>query len=162
MDFGDLSSNLPFLIAIVVLVIFQFVVRRKRPAAASNAEIVQNFLSEIRLNIRLIDRFSFNQGNKKFFTTTWQMSKDKLDFLEQSVRSDLTAAFQMAEDINERIGAAKKFKSTSYLASIEIDKILEPLTRSQEGLEEWLQSEVGTAEEQIKVPNPLDDLLGKR
>jgi len=161
-DFGDISSNLPFIIAVVVLILFQFFIKRKRSPAASNTEIVQNFLSEIRFNIRLIERFTFNQGNKKFFTTTWKINKEKLDFLEQSLRSDLSTAFIMAEEINEKITAAKKFKSTSYLASIDVDKMKGPLSRSQEGLAEWLQSEAGTAEEQITTPNILDDLLGKR
>jgi hypothetical protein len=43
----------------------------------------------------------------------------------------------MTEEFNREIDAAKKYKSSSYLANIEVDKLRESLTRSKQGLEEW-------------------------
>jgi len=45
----------------------------------------------------------------------------------------------MAEDFNRQIDAAKKHKSASYLANINVDNLRKPLVRGKQGLEEWLQ-----------------------
>ncbi|MBA7655374.1 hypothetical protein ES703_63278 [subsurface metagenome] len=162
MDFKDIGANLPFIVAVIVLIFFQFVIRRRRSPESTYPEIVQALLSEVRLNLRLAEAFSFSQRTRKFLTTSWQLNKNKLDFLDQSTQISLSDAFMMAEDFNQQIAASKKYKSTSYLAVIDVDKLKEPLTKSQEGLEQWLQSEVGTIEPQMKTPGPFDDLIGRR
>ncbi|MFC2020880.1 hypothetical protein ACFLU1_03695 [Chloroflexota bacterium] len=162
MDFEDIGANLPFILGVVVLILIQFFLKRRRTPESSHQEIVQNLLAEVRLDLRLTDLFTFNQRNKKFMTTTWELNKDKLDFLNQSTQVSLSDAFTMAKDFNEQISAAKKFKSTSYLISIDVDKLKGPLTDSQHGLEQWLMSEVGTTEPQTKIPGVFDDLLGGR
>ena len=143
MDFGDISENLPIIISIIVLIILQFFLRRRRAPAATNLGIVQGLLSEVRLNIRLTEIFTYDKPGRKFMTTSWQMYKNKLDFLEQTLQGALSDAFTMSEDYNQQIAAAKKYKSTSYLASIDVDKLKDKLTKSREGLEEWLQAKVG-------------------
>ena len=124
-------------------------------------EVTEGLLSEVRLNLRLAEIFTFSHRARKFMTTTWQINKNKLDFLDQSLQITLSDAFTMAEDFNQQISAAKKYKSTSYLASIDVDKLKDKLTKSQEGLEEWLQAKVGTTEPSVKIPGVFDDWLGK-
>jgi len=162
MDFEDLGANLPFIVAVIFLIIFQFVMKRRRTPEASHQEIAQNLLSEIRLNIRLADVFSYEKKNKKFMTTTWELNKENLDFLNQILKTNITSAFTMAVDYNKQIDEAKRFKTTSYLISIDIDKLKLPLIMSQEGLEKWLQIEVGATEPEVEVPGPLDDFTGGR
>jgi hypothetical protein len=43
----------------------------------------------------------------------------------------------MAEEFNREIDAAKTYKSSSYLANINVDKLRESLTKSKQGLDEW-------------------------
>ncbi len=162
MDFGNISENLPFIVAIIALVFFQYVLKRRRPAEAAHPDIVQDLLSEVRLNLRLADIFTVDQHNKKFMTTSWQLNRNKLDFLSQPTQVSVSDAFTMAMDFNQQISSAKKFKSTSYLMSIDAGKLKSVLTKSQEGLEAWLNSEVGTTEPEKKVPGVFDDFTGAR
>ena len=48
----------------------------------------------------------------------------------------LAHTFEMTEEFNERIDAAKKFKSNSYMAGIDVSKLKEPLAKSKQQLKE--------------------------
>jgi hypothetical protein len=141
MDFGNFSDNLPLIITVLALVAFQFLFRKKRPAA-NNASIVQNLLSEISLDIRLTEYFTYDKPGKKFMDTSWKLYQSKLDFLDQSLRGTLTTTFQMIEEYNQQIAAAKKFKSTSYLAALDMSKLKALLEKSHQGLESWYSSNI--------------------
>ena len=69
-----------------------------------------------------------------------------MDYIDQRLHATLSGAYEIAEEFNREIDAAKKHKSTSYLASIQVDKLREPLARSKQGLEEWLQLNKGKKE----------------
>ena len=161
MDFGDIGENIPVIATIIGLILLQFFLRRRRKPETTYPEIIQNLLSEVRLNLRLAEAFSYRKQTRKFITTSWQLNKNNLDFLDQPTQISISDAFMMAEDFNQQIASAKKFKSTSYLAVIDTDKMKVHLTKSQEGLEHWLQSEVGTIEPPMKTPGPFDDLIGR-
>ena len=45
--------------------------------------------------------------------------------------------------------------------SVDVDKLKDKLTKSREGLEKWLQAEVGTTEPSLKIPGLFDGWLGK-
>ena len=162
MGFGDIGGNVPLLVVISVIILLQFFLRRGRKAKTTNREITQNLLSEVRLDLAITEVFNFHWRTKTFMTTSWQMNKTKLDFLDQSLQVALSEAFIMAEDFNRQIKAAKKYRSTSYMTNIDVDKLKEPLTKSKQGLEQWLQSATGIKESRPKYPGVLDDWLGRR
>ncbi len=161
MDFGNIGGNIPLIVMIVGIILLQFFLRRKHSRETKPQEITEGLLSEVRLNIRLAEVFTYSGQPRKFMTTTWQINKNKLDFLGQPLEGTLTEAFTMAEDFNQQMSAARKHKSTSYLASIDANKLKDKLTKSQEGLEEWLQAKTGTKEPSVKIPGVFDDWLGK-
>jgi len=162
MDIGDIGENLPIIIGIVVLILVQFFLRRGRKPQGTQREIVQGLLSEVRLNLAIAEITQLHWRTKRFEVTSWQRSKTKLDFLEQSLQIALSDAYTMAEDFNQQIAAAKKYKSTSYMASVDVEKLKGPLNRSKEGLEAWLQSNIGTKEPSMKSPDILDGFFGRR
>lgn len=159
MDFG---SNLPFIFGVIALVVIQFFLRRRHSPGGTEQEIVQNLLAEVKLDLRLTEVFDFSSRAKRFMTTAWQLNKNKLDFLGKSLQVSVSDAFMMAEDYNQQIAAAKKYKSTSYMVSINMDKLKGLLAASQQGLEQWLVLKVGSKNPPEKVPSVFDDLLGKR
>ncbi len=55
------------------------------------------------------------------------------------LHSTLTDAYEIADGFNREIDAAKKHKSTSYIAGIDTSRLIEPLAKSKRGLEEWLE-----------------------
>ena len=83
-------------------------------------------------------------------TGAWAKNKDKVEFLPQELRMTLSQVFKMLEDANGRIDAARKFKSDSYMAGIDVSKLKEPLARSKEQLVEWLQANMNNPQYQAK------------
>jgi len=162
MDFGDIGGNYPIIVIIIGLILLQFFFMRRRKPETTHRAIVQSLLSEVRLDQALVEASYLQQKPKKFVVTSWHMNKSKLDFLQQSLQGNLSEAFGMAEDFNRQIEAAKKYKSASYMASVNMDKLKEPLAKSRQGLEEWLQSKTGTKEPPLEYPGIFDTLFGRR
>jgi len=138
-DFGDLSElgkNISAIIPLILLVLFQIFMRRRR-TEKTTPEVVNNLLKEINHNQQLMEAFLVTWQTNKFKADSWQRNKNRLDFLDQHVHTALTNAYDLAEEFNREITSAKKFKSSSYLANVNVDKLREPLVRSRKGLEEW-------------------------
>ena len=148
MDLGEMSNNLLVILAIVVLLAFNIFFRR-RQRERTPLEVAFSLLSEIHQNQKLVESFQFNLKVRKFKTGSWQRNESKVDFLGQSLQTTLANAFSMAEGFNQDIDAAKKQKSTSYLSGINVDKLKEPLAKSRQELEEWLQANM---EKQQQAP----------
>ncbi len=161
MDFGDISENIPLIVTIIGVIIFQIFMRRRRPRETTHAQIVQNLLAEVKLNLRLAEIYTFDWRAKKFTTTAWQRNRNKLDFLEQPAQTALSDSFIMADDFNQQISAAKKYKSTSYMASVDVDRLIISLTKGQEELEHWMESKTGSSEPEVKMPGIFGDFTGR-
>ena len=141
---GSFWESFGFLIPIIIFMLFSIFLKRRR-GGGTHLEVVAGLLSDINHNLKITDTFSSDwQIKKKFKTGNWNSNKDKVDFLDQQLRNNLSSAFSLAEDFNQRIVDAKVHKSTSYLAGIQVDKLREPFARSREGLTEWLQANLQT------------------
>ena len=162
MDFGAIGENIPIIVAIIGFILLQFFLSRRRKPETTHQEIAQSLLTEVKLNQALVESYHLRQKPKKFETVSWRMNKNKLDFLSQSLQGVLSDTFMVAEDFNQQIEAAKKHKSASYMVNVNVDKLEEPLAKSKQGLEEWLQDNVGTKEPPPKYPGMIDTLFGGR
>jgi hypothetical protein len=143
MDFGESGANVLVILAIVALFVLNIFLRRRR-GEKTPVERALSLLSDVNRNQKLVDSFQFHLDVQKFKTGSWKRNQTKVDFLDQSLQSALTSAFTMAETFNQDIDAAKKRKSTSYLSTINVEKLREPLGKSKQGLEEWLQVNIQT------------------
>ncbi len=141
MDLSNTTINILIALGIAFLIGINLFLK-SRHQAKTPAEMVSSLLSEINHNQKLAEDFQFHLNVKKFKTESWKINKTKADFLGQSLLTTLDTAFGMAEGFNRDIDTAKKYKSTSYLAAISIDKLKELLAQSKQGLEEWLQTNV--------------------
>ena len=132
------TSLIPIVIFILLGVLFR---KRKKTGGGTQQDIAFNLLTEVEQNLKIADSYSTDwQIRKKFKTANWNSNRNKIDFFEQRLQDNLHRAFSLAEEYNLRIDESKRHKSTSYLAGIEPGKLVEPLTRSKEGLNEWLQT----------------------
>ena len=138
MDFEDIGKFLTYLIPIIIIVLTN-VVFKKHKQQQTKLKVVRSLLSEIDFDQKLIEAFSLQWQTRKFKTGTWKRNKDKMDYIDPGLRYVLADAFEIAEEFNREIDAAKKHKSTSYLAGIRVERLTEPLARSKQGLEEWLE-----------------------
>jgi len=161
MDFGAILNNLPIILAVLVLLLLQFFFWRPKPERTQQ-EIAHSLLSEVKLNQGVAAIFNLRDKPKKFEVTSWLRNKNRLDFLGESLQSTLFEAYAMVEDFNRQIDVAKKQRSTSYMASFNVDKLKGPLAKSKEGLEEWFLINTGRKEPPLKYPGIFDTLFGSR
>jgi len=136
-DLGEIGKYLAYLIPVIIIILTNVVFRKQKQQKA-RLSVVRSLLSEISSNQKLMEAFSLQWQTKKFKTATWKQNKDKMDYIDPGLRYTLADAYEIAEEFNREIDAAKKHKSVSYLAGIRVDRLREPLARSNQGLEEWL------------------------
>lgn len=144
-DWGEIGKVLGYLVPVVILILIN-VFFRKQQEQKRRLAVVRSLLSEIDYNQKHMEAFAFQWQTKKFKTGNWKRNKDKMDYIGQSLHATLAGAYETAEEFNREIDAAKKHKSASYLASIQVDRLREPLAKSKQGLEEWLQLNKGRKE----------------
>ena len=133
------EDTLGTLVPIVILAIFMLsnIFLRRRSMEKTELGKVATLIAEINHNLKIIDNFSFTLKVKKFKTGAWNRHKTRLEFLDERLRATLAKTFDLADAFNQQIDSARKHQSSSYLASIEVDKLTDWLTRSQQGLGEW-------------------------
>lgn len=138
MDLSERTINIIVIVVIFLLLVLSVYIRLRRTREAPLGRVI-SILSNINHNVKLVDNFSFRRQAGKLKTSGWKRNKDRVDFLPQELRQTLAQAFEMSEEINERIAAARKFKSDSYMAGIDVSKLKAPLANSKQQLTEWLR-----------------------
>jgi hypothetical protein len=136
LDWGKIGQILSYLIPVAIFVVFN-IFMRKQQEQKRRLEVVKGLIAEIDQNQKLMEAYLLQWQYKKFKTGHWKRYKDKLDYVDQSLRSTLVSTYEIADGLNREIETAKQQKSTSYLAGIRVDRLREPLAKSRQGLEEW-------------------------
>ena len=80
---------------------------------------------------------------EQFIEDRLETVKDKLDYIDPTLYSNLAGAYEIADAFNREIDSAKKYKSSSYVASIDVSRLREPLAKSKQGLEGWIEANKG-------------------
>jgi hypothetical protein len=157
MTFGSIAERILFAAAIIAFLLLFSLIRRN--PHKSRAEVVRGLLSEVRMNIILVETFEQRQKPRKFLTTGWQLHKKRINFLDKSIQDDLISVFGIALDYNRRLNAAKKAKSTDQI-KVDLEGLRQPLPRIRSGLEDWLLANVGNVD-QSERPSMFGGLFGR-
>lgn len=160
MDLSAIAENLPLILGVVFFILIQAYLRRHKPEKTS-PEIVQSLLNDIKANLQTIEAFPTQQKFKKLKIGSWNRNKKRLKFLDESLQATISDTFDMVDELNRQISAANKQKSAAYLYDINLSTLEKPLNKSKEGLEKWLQENIGK-KEVTKYPGLFDDFLWKR
>ena len=145
MEFDETTVNIILGIVIVAFMgVNIFVKRRKMEKTPLGAFAVM--LAELDFNFKLIENFSFHRGIQKFKTGGWNRNKNKISVLPLEIQETVAKGFEMSEEVNERIVAARKFGSDSYMAGIDVSKLKEPIDKSRQALRAWLQENMDNPE----------------
>ncbi len=137
MDFGE-SGNWIVTVVIAILFVANFFFKKRKTESTPLGKAAVIF-TELSQNQKLVENFNFHRGVKRFMTVGWQRNKDKVDFLPTELRNSLAKTFEITEEFNSRIDSARKYKSDSYMAGIDVGRLKAPLAQSKEKLQEWLQ-----------------------
>jgi hypothetical protein len=143
--FDSSAEQWSWLIPLIIVVVLSIVTRRHKPAEKSPQDIASSLLMDIMANQRALEKFDTQKRPKKLKIGSWQRNSEKLDFLDEEVRKNVTEAFRQMEDFNLRVDSAKMYKSSSYLFGVNIDRLQEPLEKGRIGLEEWLKANMEQA-----------------
>ncbi len=141
-DFSAVNQQWAYIIPLIVIVVLSFVMRRRKPIEKTPQDIATSLFVETTTNLKTVDEFGSQRSPKKLKMDAWKRNQEKIDFLDQSIRSNLANAYRLVEDYNLRIDSAKMYKSNSYIFGAGVDQMREPLLKSKEGLEQWLRSNV--------------------
>ena len=144
-DLTEIGKILGYLLPVIIFILVN-IFFRKQQEQKRRLMVVRSLLSEINHNQKLMEASLFQWQAKKFKTGSWKRNRDKMDYIDQDLHTTLASAYEIAEEFNREIEAAKTHKSASYLAGIRVDRLREPLARSRQGLEEWLQLNKGKKE----------------
>ena len=137
-DWSEIGKVLSYLIPVIMFILFNVLFRKQREQQRRLA-VVKSLLSEIEYNSKPVESFSLRSQMKKFKTTIWKRNKDKMDCIDHSLYSTLADAYEIADGFNRKIDTARKYKSTSYVSDIDASRLMEPLAKSKQGLEEWIE-----------------------
>ncbi len=132
------GSQWMLIIPLIVLIVFSIFMRRRK-SENSPQDIVMSLISDLHSNQRVVEQFESQTRPTKLKIGSWQRNRDKIGFLDETTRSNVSNFFKMAEDFNLQMDTAKRYKTTSYLSGMNTEKMREPLTKSIEGLQEWLK-----------------------
>ena len=157
----DFAENPTLIVGIVLfLLLWVFFMRRRKPETTQRA-IAESLLSEVRLNQAMLEFCRVREKPKKFSASNWRINKARLDFLAQSLQVLLSDVYSMAEDFNRQMDVAKRSKTASHIAYLDMEKLKEPLVKSREGLEDWLTANGGLSSgPSIRYPSIFDTLIG--
>jgi hypothetical protein len=139
-----------------------YLLRRGKGPIQSQTETVRDLMTEARLNSALVQVFRSDLKVRKFETNSWKLYNKRIQFLGKTLPATMEEAFNEAERINQLITTARKEHSDEGLKEIDTAKLEELLTKSKEGLEEWLLIHTGRKDIPPKYPSLMDTLFGGR
>ena len=142
--FGGEGSQWQIILPLIIFVVFALFMKRRK-TEGTNTDVVSSLLVDVRENLGVVESSGYQKKPKKFRVGSWQRNNAKLGFLGPDLQSDLEEAFGLAENFNQQIDMYKKQKSDIYLSGIDVHKMEEPLTKSRDGLQEWLKANMQQA-----------------
>ena len=146
MDLGDLQSNLPFIILIVVLIVMTVVMRQRR-TERTPVDIASALFTDVRTNLGIVESMGAQKSPRKLKVDSWQRNENKLEFLDDSVRRELSTTYHLTEDYNRQVEAVKSYNQSGYMSIISVDKLKRSLVASQQGMEQWLRDNAGQGQQ---------------
>ena len=161
MDLDNLTEIIPVILVIVGLIAIQLFLRRKGGTSSSHQYVVHAILSDVRVNLKLVQILMDGEQIKRFAINGWKLNRNNIEFLSQNLQSGLSDAFDIAQDYNEQVSTTKQFKTSNYVASIDTVKLKDRLQRCKSALEDWLMNNVGTTDPGGKT-GIFDSIIGRR
>jgi hypothetical protein len=152
-NYGGLAVILSF---VLIIALFSFL--RSRGGVMQRPEVAQFVLYDVKMNQSLVEAFHVMEKPRRFEKSNWEINKNKIGFLDESLKETLKMTFGMVEELNQDIKLAKKNKTSHQ--SINVDKLVDPLATCRQGLEDWMMENLGTTELPPKYPSMWGTLFG--
>ncbi len=138
MDLSETWMTVLLVVLMVGLLVANVFLGKRKAEKAPMGKVV-SVLSDIRHNQKIVQTFNFHWQTKRFKTGGWRRNSTKITFLPEDLWISLDKIFDLIDDYNQRIDIAKKSRSDSYMAGIDVDRLKAPLDGAAERLREWVQ-----------------------
>jgi len=160
-----LNSGSWILIFTLIVIFVLFSLLRKRGGPTKYPEYVQSVIWDIRLNQAIVSSF-FKRAElklkpRRFESTNWMLNKNRVTFLNESLKNDLNEIFDMVAQYNQDLKVSWKTNPESY-GNIDLSHFKELLDRSREALEEWMVENYGQKEYSPKPTGISGLFFGER
>ena len=145
---ANLDNNwvsIVLLVLLVVMVVANVFLKGRKMEKSPIGKMMVIYM-DLNSNKRVLESFGVSRRYKKFKTSAWKRNRNKLDFLPHELQTSLADAFDMAEDYNQRIAAANKFASSSYMAGIDVEKMRKPFEQTVQEIHTWIQENMDDPE----------------
>jgi len=142
---------------LVIVALFSFL--RGRGTVRRHPEIIQLILNDVKMDQALVSAFYLREKPRQFERNNWELYKNDVGFLGESLNETLRLTFSIVEDLNQEIKLVKKNKTSHQ--SINVNKLTEPLAVCRKGLEDWMMEHLGTTELPLKRPSFLGTFFGQ-
>ena len=149
------------LLVIIGIVVILFSLVRRRGGAAKYPEVVQALLYDVRMNQALATHFLEIPKPRHFENANWLMNKEKIGFLNETVKDMLREIFTLVDEYNKQIKVARKAKSDSY-KSMDLTHFKDLLEKTRKELEDWMIEKTGSKDLPPKYPTIASTLFGER
>ena len=154
-----MDPALIFLIVVLGVILLLFSLLRRRGGPKKYPEIVQSVLWDIKLNQALALSFGVSEKIRYFEQNGWMLNKDKIGFLNESLKDKLQETFRLVNEFNGIIRASKKNKDANY-RTIDLLHFRELLEQCRQELEDWMVKTTGSKEYLPKAPGLSTFFLG--
>ena len=134
---GDTGSTVLLVVVLVLLMAFSMGLQFLRTRRAPLGRAV-SILTDLNHNAKQCESTTYNRRIGRLKTGSWDRNRDRVPFLPEELRQELVTVFEQIDQVNERIDAAIRFKSDSYMESISLDKLKTPLNTCRDQLKEWV------------------------
>lgn len=145
MQLSETALNILFGIVIAIMIAVNYYVRKNKSGQSPLGRVV-GIYADVNKNLKMLGNSELRWEAGKLKNGQWEKNKDKIDFVPLEIRQTVARAFVMVDDVNQRIADARRHKSSSYMAGIDMAKLREPLARSGEQLEAWLRENLQNPE----------------
>ena len=137
--------SIALLVLLVIMVVANVFLKGRKMEKSPIGKMMVIYM-ELNSNKRTLESFVISRHHKKFKTGAWKRNRNKLDFLPYELQTSLSDVFDMAEDYNQRIVAASKFGSESYMAGIDAEKMKKPFEQTTQEINDWIQENMDNPE----------------
>jgi len=134
---SNLVSTILIGVALVLVLVLAVVLQGWRTRRAPIGKVV-GIASDVRHNEKMCQNYDEGHVPGRFRTGAWDKHREKVDFLPDELRSNLTDLFEQVSELNVTIDTARKLGSTGYISPGDVERLQAPLTSCMEKLQEWV------------------------
>jgi hypothetical protein len=142
---NDTNSIIILGVALFLMLILSMAIQAWRTRRSPMGRVV-GIAADLRYNRKLCEKISGGGGVALFKTGNWDKHRERIEFIPGELRDELAKLFETIGEVNSTIDASQTHGSSSYMGSIDIDKLLEMITPLQEQIKNWVYENMNNPE----------------